>query len=112
MSKARSPCTVCSTTIGINGLIAAPGFCAFRRSRALGNRAGDLEGGRSPLVGARQPDNATNAVPVHLQTSRIGPKTHLPKGPPTSAQDSTRTVRSDGGRLPPSRKGRVPKAGY
>jgi hypothetical protein len=24
VSKARSPCTVCSTTIGINGLIAAP----------------------------------------------------------------------------------------
>src|SRR5205814_2237543 len=33
MSKVRSPCTVCSTTIGICGLIAAPGFCAFRRSK-------------------------------------------------------------------------------
>src|SRR6266496_419929 len=35
MSKVRSPCTVCSTTIGICGLIAAPGFCAFRRSSFL-----------------------------------------------------------------------------
>jgi len=30
MSKVRSPCTVCSTTIGINGLIAAPRLCAPR----------------------------------------------------------------------------------
>jgi hypothetical protein len=28
MSKARSPCTVCSTTVGINGLIDALRFCA------------------------------------------------------------------------------------
>src|SRR5512133_2277210 len=42
MSRARSPCTVCSTTIGINGLIDALRFCApgvrlllFRRASRL-----------------------------------------------------------------------------